>query len=234
MAQEPFSTSRQRHFDQELTSLKEKLISMGTYAENAVNRSIRAVVEQKNELAANAKEEDRVLDELEVGIDELAIGLLAKAPLAIDLRLITVAMKISHDLERVGDEATTIARRALELNAEPPLKPYIDIPHMAEIALEMLKDALDSFVMREPARARAIVPRDKEVDALNKQLHRELASYMVERPATISRCLNLMVVSKCLERIADHATNIAEEVVYLYEGLDIRHTGKDELPRASS
>src|SRR2546422_238644 len=221
------------HFEQELAALKEKLLTMASKATNAVNKAIKAVVDRDDDLARAVREEDSALDQLEMEIDELAIGLLAKAPLAIDLRLITIAMKISHDLERVGDEATTIARRALELNAEPPLKPYIDIPHMAEIALEMLKDALDAFVMREPARARAIVPRDKEVDALNKQLHRELASYMVERPSTISRCLNLMVVSKCLERIADHATNIAEEVVYLYEGLDIRHTGKDGLPQAS-
>src|SRR2546425_6897034 len=230
MAPEPHSTPVQRHFDQELTSLKEKLITMGTYAENAVNRSIRAVVEQKNELAANAKEEDRVLDELEVEIDELAIGLLAKAPLAIDLRLITVAMKISHDLERVGDEATTIARRSVELSQEPQLKPYIDIPRMAKMALEMLDDALNAFVHRNPEKARAVIPRDREADLLNRQLHRELSSYMVEKPTTITRCLNLMVISKSLERMADHATNVAEEVVYLYEAKDIRHSGKGQPP----
>ncbi|HAM72732.1 MAG TPA: phosphate transport system regulatory protein PhoU, partial [Verrucomicrobiales bacterium] len=133
-------------------------------------------------------------------------------------------------LERVGDEATTIARRAVELNQEPPLKPYVDIPHMARLALEMLREALDAFVSRDPRRARAVIPRDKEVDGLNKQLHRELASYMVEKPATISRCLNLMVISKALERIADHATNIAEEVVFLYEGQDIRHASKGQTP----
>jgi len=135
-------------------------------------------------------------------------------------------MKISHDLERVGDEATTIARRALELSKEPQLKPYVDIPRMAGIGLQMLKDALDAFVNRAPDRARAIIPRDKEVDAINKQLHRELASYMIEKPTTITRALNLMVISKSLERIADHATNIAEEVVYIYEARDIRHSGK--------
>jgi phosphate transport system protein len=160
-------------------------------------------------------------------LDELAIRLLAlKGPVASDLRLITVAMKISHDLERVGDEATTIARRALELNKEPQLKPYVDIPRMAGIGLQMLKDALDAFVNRAPDRARTIIPRDKEVDAINKQLHRELVSFMIERPPTITRALNLMVVSKSLERIADHATNIAEEVVYIYEAQDIRHSGK--------
>jgi phosphate transport system protein len=211
-------------FEQELAALKERLITMGSLAEAAVQRSMKALVERDDPLARRAKEEDENLDELEIEIDEMAIRLLAKAPLASDLRLITIAMKISQNLERVGDEATTISRRALELNAEPQLKPYVDIPQMAGIALQMLKEALDSFVTREPARARAVIPRDKEVDALNKQLHRELASYMVEKPATISRCLNLMVISKSLERIADHATNIAEEVVYLYEGRDIRHT----------
>jgi len=218
------------HHEQDLTHLKERLITMASHAETAVNRYIKALVERDNETASRAKEEDRVIDQLEVEIDDLAITLLAKAPLATDLRLITVAMKISHDLERVGDEATTIARRAVELNQEPPLKPYVDIPHMARLALEMLREALDAFVSRDPRRARAVIPRDKEVDGLNKQLHRELASYMVEKPATISRCLNLMVISKALERIADHATNIAEEVVFLYEGQDIRHASKGQTP----
>lgn len=211
------------HHDQELAHLKERLISMATYAEAAVNRYIKALIDRDSDVASKAKEEDRVIDQLEVEIDELGISLLAKAPLASDLRLITVTMKISHDLERVGDEATTIARRTVELNQEPQLKPYIDIPHMARLALEMLREALDAFVNRDPGRARAVIPRDKEVDSLNKQLHRELASYMIERPSTITRCLNLMVISKSLERIADHATNIAEEVVFLYEGEDIRH-----------
>jgi phosphate transport system protein len=149
--------------------------------------------------------------------------LLAQAPLVSDLRFITIAMKISHDLERVGDEATTIARRAYDLNKEPQLKPYVDIPRMADLALEMLNQAMESFLCGDSERARSIIPRDKEVDALNKQLHRELASFMVENRDNIPRCLNLMVISKSIERIADHATNIAEEVVYLYEGKDIRH-----------
>src|SRR6267143_5009596 len=215
-----------QHFDQELAALKEKLLTMASKATNAVNKAIKAVVDRDDDLARAVREEDSALDQLEMEIDDIAIGLLAKAPLATDLRLITVAMKISHDLERVGDEATTIARRSLELSQEPKLKPYIDIPRMAKMALEMLNDALDAFVNRNPEKARAVVPRDKEVDALNRQLYRELSSFMVERPTTISRCLNLMVISKSLERIADHATNVAEEVVYLYEAKDIRHTGK--------
>ncbi len=199
---------------------------MASHSESAVTRAIKALVERDDELARRVMQDDVIVDQFEIEIDELAIQLLSKAPLASDLRLITVAMKISHDLERVSDEATTIARRSLELSLEPQLKPYVDIPRMANMALDMLKEALDSFVNRDPAKARAIVPRDKEVDVLNKQLHRELSSYMVERPSTITRCLNLMVISKSLERVADHATNVAEEVVYLYEARDIRHSGQ--------
>jgi phosphate transport system protein len=126
----------------------------------------------------------------------------------------------------VGDEATTIARRAVDLNKEPQLKPYLDIPRMATMALEMLNESLEAFVSQDTSRARAVLPRDKGVDALHKQLQRELVAFMLENPAAVTRCLHLMQVSKRIERIADHATNIAEEVVYLYEGRDIRHTGK--------
>ena len=213
----------QTYFDDDLAQFKEKLLTMGSYAESAVSQSVQSVVERDDTLACRVQENDDLMDELEIEIDDLAISLLAKAPLASDLRLITVAMKISHNLERIGDEATTIARRALELSQEPQLKPFIDIPRMAAIALGLLKEALDAFVRKEPEKARAIVPRDKEVDALNRELHRELSGYMVENPANISRCLNLMTVSKCLERVGDHAANIAEEVVYLCEARDIRH-----------
>jgi len=214
------------HFENELAGLKQKLLTMASHAERAVNKAIEALVERDDELARNVMADDVIVDQLELEIDELAIQLLSKAPLATDLRLITVAMKISHDLERVSDEATTIARRSLELSLEPQLKPYVDIPRMAAMALDMLKEALDAFVNRDPAKARTVIPRDKQVDLLNKQLHRELSSYIVERPSTITRCLNLMVISKSLERVADHATNVAEEVVYLYEGRDIRHSGQ--------
>src|SRR5438034_8352499 len=216
------------HFEQDLSDLKEKLLTMASLAEAAVNKALQALVERNDDLARAVKEEDSAIDRLEIELDDMAISLLSKAPLASDLRLITVAMKISHDLERVGDEATTISRRAVELGQEPQLKPYIDIPRMAKMALEMLGDALEAFVNANPEKARAVIPRDKEVDALNRQLHRELSSYMVERPTTITRCRNLTVLSTTLERIADHATNVAEEVVYLYEAKDIRHTGKGQ------
>lgn len=214
------------HYHEEISRLKERLLTMASHAESAVARSMRALVARDEALARQVQEDDNILDRLEVEIDDLAIHLLTKAPLATDLRLITVAMKISQNLERVGDEAVTIARRVIDLNTEPQLKPYVDLPRMAAMSLEMLRDALTAFVNREPDRARAVVPRDHDVDDLNRQLHRELSSYMVERPTTISRCLHLMVISKSLERIADHATNIAEEVVYLYEAKDIRHSSQ--------
>jgi phosphate transport system protein len=212
------------HYAEEMDRLKESLLAMASHAESAVARSIRALVERDDVLARQVEQEDNALDQYEIEVDDTAIHLLAKAPLATDLRLTAVAMKISANLERVGDCAVTIARRAVDLNTEPQLKPYVDIPRMAAMSIEMLRDAISAFISREPAKARAVVPRDADVDNLNRQLHRELASYMVERPPTISRCLHLMVISKSLERIADHATNIAEEVVYLYEAVDIRHT----------
>jgi phosphate transport system protein len=212
------------HYDEEMTHLKESILAMASHAESAVARAMRALVERDDALSRQVQDDDNILDQLEIEIDDTAIHILAKAPLATDLRLTTVAMKISQNLERVGDEAVTIARRAIDLNTEPQLKPYIDLPRMATMSLEMLRDSITAFINREPEKARAVVPRDHDVDDLNRQLHRELSSYMVERPTTITRCLHLMVISKSLERIADHATNIAEDVVYLYEAKDIRHT----------
>ena len=222
------------HFDTELDNLKQKLLAMASHAETAVNHAVQALVERDYGLALQVKEDDKVLDQFEIEIDDLAIHLLAKAPLASDLRLITVAMKISQNLERVGDEASKIANRARDLSQEPPLKQSVDIPAMARLAVQMLKKSLDSFVDHDPAAARALIPGDKAVDALNKQIHRELAQMMVADPETIPRCLNLMIVSKSLERIADHATNVAEEVVYLCEGRDIRHQDLQVPPAKKS
>jgi phosphate transport system protein len=210
----------------DLDELKKKLLTMASHAETAVNEALRALIERDYELALRVKESDSVIDQLEVEIDDMAIHLLAKAPLASDLRLVTVAMKISQNLERVGDEATKIAKRARDLSQEPPVKVVVDLPRMAKLALNMLKAALDAFVNRDPVAARALIPKDKEVDGINKQVTNQLAQYMMENPDTIKRCLNLITVSRSLERIADHATNVAEEVVYLYEAQDIRHTGK--------
>jgi phosphate transport system protein len=213
------------HYAEEMSQLKESLLAMASHAESAVARAMRSLVDRDDSLAREVQSDDNILDQFEVDIDEISIHLLAKAPLATDLRLITVAMKISQNLERVGDEAVTISRRSIDLGTEPQLKPYVDLPRMAAMSLEMLRDAITAFINREPDKARSVVPRDHDVDNLNRQLNRELSSYMVERPSNISRCLSLMVISKSLERIADHATNIAEEVVYLYEAIDIRHSG---------
>jgi phosphate transport system protein len=215
----------ENHFEMGLDELRQKLLTMASHAETAVNQSVQALVQRDHDLALRVKDNDRVIDQFEVEIDDLVIQLLTKAPLATNLRLVTVAMKISQNLERVGDEASKIAKRARDLTQEPPVKIAIDLPRMAGMSLDMLKSALDAFVNRDTTAARAIIPRDKEVDALNKQIHEILVQHMVAHPDTIGRCLNWMVACKSLERVADHAKNVAEEVVYLYEAQDIRHTG---------
>ena len=214
------------HYAEELAKLKDSLLAMASHAETAVSRAMRALVERDDVLAQAVIDDDNILDQFEIEIDDTAIHLLAKAPLATELRLITEGMKISQNLERVGDEAVTIARRAKELNSEPQLKPYVDLPRMAAMSLEMLRGAISAFVQRDAAGGQHLDALRQDVDDLNRQLHRELSSFMVERPQTISRCLKLMVISKSIERIADHATNIAEEVVYLYEAKDIRHADR--------
>lgn len=213
------------HFEQELEDLKHALLTMASHAETAVKQAVKALVTRDYDLAVRVRADDAVIDRYEVDLDEKSIQLLAKAPLASDLRLIAVAMKISQNLERVGDEATKIAKRARDLSQEPPLKLTPEIPRLADLALQMLKQALDAFVARDAAAARALIPEDKRVDALNREIHRQLADHMIADPAAISRCLSFMVVAKSLERIADHAKNVAEEVVYLCDAEDIRHSG---------
>jgi len=215
-------------FEQELAGLKEKLLTMSSHAEASVRNVIEALGKRDYDLAVRVQADDAVIDRFEIEVDELAISLLARTPRAHDLRLITVAMKIAQNLERVGDETTTIARRVQELCRDVPLKLVVDVPQMAICALQMLKNALDAFVNQDSAAARALIPQDKQIDLLNKQMHGLLANEMARAPDTISRCLNLMVISKSLERIGDHAKNVAEEVVYLCEAQDIRHKGRGE------
>ena len=207
----------------ELENLKQQLLVMASHAEMAVNRSMRAMLSRDDELARRTREDDSVIDRLEVEIDASVLELLGRRPAALELRLLTTVAKIARDLERVGDEATTISRRCIDLGHEAPLKFRVDIPQLAKLALEMLREALDSFVNAESARARALILRDDAVDALHKQLQVELAARMANQPETITRCLHLMVIAKSLERIADHATNIAEDVIYLVKGEIIRH-----------
>jgi phosphate transport system protein len=225
-----------RFFDAELETFRSQLILMGETAIEQVRTAIQALVEAKTGLAEQVIAADDKLDQLEVEIDNEAVRYMnLRAPIASELRLVIVGMKASHDLERVGDEATSIAKRAIKLSAEPPLKPYIDIPRMVTMALEMLRDALDCFLQVDEAKAVAVCKRDAEVDNLNRQLYRELTSFMIERPETISRAIELMFISKSIERIADHATNIAEEMIYLSQGKDVRHSDevkKDSKPLA--
>ena len=213
----------ENHFEMGIDALRQRLLLMGSHAEMSVNRAIQALMDRNYDLALQVRTDDNAIDQFEIEIDEMAINLLTRAPLASNLRLVTVAMKISQNLERIGDEATKIAKRARDLSQEPPVKISLELPRMAGMALSMVKDSLDSFVQRDSAAARAIIPRDREVDALNKQIHQQLAQHMMQQPDTIARCLHWIVASKSLERIADHAKNIAEEVVYLCEAQDIRH-----------
>lgn len=220
---EPKVTDVSAETSSELAVLKEKLLTMAGYAETAVNRAVKALIRRDDDLARRTREEDELIDALELEIDGIALRLLERRPNGIDLRFITMAMKISSNLERVGDEATTISRRVLELSQEPHLPQAAEVPRMAALAVPMLKEALDAFVQGDPSSARLLIPRDEQVDALNARVQKELAVLMARRPSAISRCLNLMVICKSLERVGDHATNVAEEVVYLYEGQDIRH-----------
>jgi phosphate transport system protein len=216
-------------FEQELRGLKESLLTMASHAESSVYKVIEALGKRDYDLALRVQADDTVIDRFEVAIDDLAIKLLGQAPSASNLRLITVAMRVSQNLERVGDETTTIARRVQELCQDAPLKLALDLPQMATLAAQMLKRALDAFVKQDPAAARALIPEDRKVDLLNKRNHQQLANQMIKDPESVTRCLSLMVISKSLERIADHAKNVAEEVVYLCEARDIRHTGPQEL-----
>jgi phosphate transport system protein len=220
-----------RFFDAELETFRSHLILMGETAIRQVRSAIAALIEADVSLADQVIAADDELDQLEIKIDDEAVRYMnLRAPIASELRLVIVGMKASHDLERVGDEATSIARRAIKLSAEPPLKPYIDLPRMASMAQEMLRDALDCFLHVDEAKAVAVCKRDLEVDNLNRQLYRELTSFMVEKPETISRAIELMFISKSIERIADHATNIAEETIYLTKGKNVRHS--DEVKKS--
>jgi len=214
----------ERHFLNDVAALQQELLVMASHAERAVRQAVEALTTRNDALTETVKETDDILDRFEVEIDELAVSLLSRAPLASDLRLVTVAMKISQNLERIGDEATKIAKRVALLNGEPPLKLQIDIPGLAEQALRLLAESLDAFSRRDSARAREVILLDKPIDELNRRIHQQLVETMTADSSAIVRCLHMMVVAKSLERIGDHGKNIAEEVVYLCEALDIRHS----------
>lgn len=216
-----------RHFDEEMELLKQKILRMGAMVENQISSSIKALIERDSELAKKVIENDHLVNALDVEIDEDALRLLAlHQPAAGDLRLITTAMKISTELERMSDLAENISERVTELNEELQIKPYIDIPKMAEWSQKMVAESLDAFVRRDSGLGRKVCADDDFIDDLNKQIFRELLSFMIEDPRFISTAIRISFISKYLERIADHATNIAELAVYLVEGKIIRHTDK--------
>ena len=212
------------HFDQELTETKDMLMRMSSLAEQAVAAALKGLVQRNDELAQRVLEGDTPLDILQKQIDERCVELVAlRQPKARDLRFLIVLMKIAAELERVGDQAVNISNRTLALNREPQLKPFVDIPRMADLSCGMIHTVLDAFVYGKLDVAQHVIQTDPEVDRLESQLDRELTSFMIEDPHTITRALNLIGVAHSLKRIGDHAVNIAEEVVYLYEGRDIRH-----------
>ena len=215
----------QRHFHDELDTLKQTLLAMGGLVEDQIRRVMRALLERDDALAHDVIERDRQVNQYDVEVDEKCVELLAlHQPAASDLRFITTAMKIVTDLERIGDQAVNIAQRALELHQEPQLKPYVDLPRMAEMAQRMVKESLDAFVARDTALARAVCAGDEAVDALKEQIFRELLTFMMSDPRTIPRALRLILISRFMERVADHATHIAEMVIYMVEGKMVRHT----------
>src|SRR5712691_8926037 len=215
----------QRHFHEELGALKQTLLAMGGLVEDQIRRVMRALVERDDAQARDVIDRDRQVNAYENEIDEKCVELLAlHQPTAGDLRFITTAMKIVTDLERIGDQAVNIAQRALELNQEPQLKPYIDLPRMADQAQRMVKESLDAFVARDTELARRVCAEDAAVDALKEQIFRELLTFMMEDARTIPRAIRLILISRFLERLADHATNIAEMVIYLVDAKMVRHT----------
>lgn len=215
----------ERHFDQELNDLRKQILSMGGLVEGQIERSIKALIDRDNDLASRVIERDAEVNSLDVEIDENCTRLLAlQAPTARDLRFVITAMKISTELERMSDLAENICERAIELNEEPQLKPYIDIPRMANWTMRMVRESLDAFVLRDVALARKVCADDDFVDDLTHQLFRELISFMIENQQTITRAIRLTSIGKYIERIADHATNVAELVIYMVEGKIIRHT----------
>ncbi len=212
------------HFQKELQGLKEDLLMMAALVEEAISTAVQSLVKRDSDLAQKTFEGEDRINAMEIAIDDSCLRLLAlRQPMAADLRFITSAMKIVTDLERMGDQAVNIAERAISLNQEPQLKPYIDIPKIAEITQSMVKDVLDAFVNRDPNLARSVCERDDLVDGLNDQVFRELLTYMGEDPQTITRAVHLMIVCRCLERIADHATNLAEDVIFMLDARVIKH-----------
>lgn len=213
-----------RHFDDELKKIKEKVFKMGLLVEKAIENAMTALFERDSAKAHSVLKGDQEINLYEIEIDEKGHELIALfQPAAIDLRLITMVLKITNDLERMGDQAVNIAEKALVINQEPPLKPYQDLPKMAEEACRMVRDSLDAFMEKDPDKAKAILEKDDKVDQFNDKIYEEIQNILTEKPQYIRTGIGLIMVSHNLERIADLATNIAEDVIYLKRGIDVRH-----------
>ncbi|HZQ54311.1 MAG TPA: phosphate signaling complex protein PhoU [Bryobacteraceae bacterium] len=224
-----------RHFEQELELLKGKLLEMSALVESAIYRSVQGVVEKNEELAQQVLRNEARVNQLEIEVDEMAISLLAlQAPLAADLRLVTAAIKINNDLERMGDLSASIAQSALALIREPVIRPLIDIPHIAGLAQSMVRKALDAFVNRDAELARSVLASDDAVDNMRTASYHELMSFMEKNPSHIPQALYLLSVVRNLERIADHSTNIAEDVLFLVKGIDVRHHNEERSTLAQT
>jgi phosphate transport system protein len=220
----------ERHFERELETLRERLLVMGGLAETMIHKSVKALVDRDDALVEAVLAHEEEMDLLCIEIDDRCFTLLAlRQPMASDLRFLVAGIKINSDLERIGDQAVSIALRARQLITQPEVKPLIDIPRMARLAQEMVRQSLDSFVRRETDLAKSVIEADDDVDTLRDQVFRELLTYMMGDTSTIPRALNLILVSRHLERIADHATNIAEDVIYMVRGEDVRERGDKEL-----
>jgi phosphate transport system protein len=220
----------ERHFEVELQALRDRLLTMGGLAETMIHTGIKALVDRDESLVQAVLAHEEEMDLLCIEIDDRCFTQMAlHQPMASDLRLLVASIKINSDLERIGDQAVSIALRARSLLNQPQVKPLIDIPRMATIVQEMVRNSLDAFVRQDPELARRVIDGDDEVDNLRDQVFRELLTYMMGDTATIPRALDLILISRNLERIADHATNIAEDVIYIVKGEDVRERGDKEL-----
>jgi phosphate transport system protein len=217
-----------RHFEDQLQELKARLVTMGTDAESMIDRAVKSLLERDSGRHAEVFKTEQEVNDLHIEVDERVINLIAlHHPVATDLRMAVMCSKIAGELERIGDQAVNICQNTTELLRYPPLKPLIDIPLMAEIARRMLRESLDAFVRQDAVLAQKVLDTDDEVDAFKNQIFRELLTYMMSDPGTIPRALALILISRNLERVGDHATNVAEEVIYSAQGRDVRHHHED-------
>ena len=218
----------ERHFERDLEELKERLLWMGSLAERAVHQAVHSVLDADEKLAQTVLREENAINELQIEIDDRVVQLLALQQLmAADLRFVLAIARINNDLERIGDQAVNIAQSAMRVLRHPQVKPYVDLPRMSELAEGMVRDSLNSLVRADLDLAQSVLQRDDQVDRLRDQLFRELLTYMMENSAVVFAAFELILVAKNLERIGDHATNIAEDVIYFVAGRDVRHPALD-------